>query len=412
MKVLFLVDVFPTISETFIVNQINSVRRRDVDVSVYSYNDSGFSGHTSVNEFNLLEKTYYYQAYPESRKKRLKEVFGWLLKNFFGLNFKASLKVLKQKELYKKESFLILFYEAKWFLKKNRTRKFKVIHAHFGPNGERIAKLFDLGIFPNTKLITTFHGYDLTPEIARKFHIHYPNILKYSKTVTVNTEYMRSLIEKSEYKFDNIRVIPMGIDVSFFKKEMRNNPQNKVFKILFCGRLIPLKAPNLAIDILEELLKSGYSNCIMNIIGEGPMRPEIEKTLINRGLNDKVNLLGALNQDEVKAIMANSSVLIMPGIKDPETGRSETQGLVIQEAQAMELPVLVSDVGGMKYGVIHDTTGYVIKERDIKKFAQTIGILINNNQRLNELGKNGRKFVERNYNSSELAGEWINIYKN
>ncbi|MFD0977937.1 glycosyltransferase [Salinimicrobium gaetbulicola] len=410
MKVLYIVGQFPSLSETFIINQINAIIKNEFGVNIYSYKKAVFFGHDSIKENKLLEKTYYHQKCPESRKKRLKDFFFWLIENITKVNFSPLLQILRRKDLYRKSSFFMLFYEARWFLIHNRYRKFDVIHAHFGHNGERIARLFDIGLFKNTKLIVSFHGFDLIPKVAANINLHYPNILKTYSALTVNTKYLESLLNGSNLDLKNMHVLPVGLDTSFFKKEETNNKNGK-FRILFCGRLIPLKAPDLAIEILGKVIKDGYSNCELLIVGDGKMKNQISNLILDKGLKGKVICMGPLVQSEVRAAMDRSSVLIMPGIPDPETGREETQGLVIQEAQSMNLPVIVSDVGGMKYGLIENETGYVIPAGNIKKFAEKVEYLIDHPEVRECMGEAGRLYVENNFDSRILADDLIKLYK-
>lgn len=408
--VLYIVKSFPTIPETFIINQINSLIRKKIDIEIYSYEKGNFFDHDSLKEYNLLEKTIYHQKYPESKMERLKTFLFWLIKNLFKINFRPLFQILKRKELYQRTYFLKLFFEAQWFLVNDRYRKFDVIHAHFGQNGERIAKLCKIGIFENTRLIVSFHGFDLIPDVASRFSKHYPNIINSHSALTVNTKYLESLLNSSDVKFKSIFLLPVGLDTSYFKR-IDNFNRMEVFRILFCGRLIPLKGPDIAIQVLEKIITDGYSNCELTIIGDGILRKEIDQLVYQKGLKEKVSIMGSVSQTEVRKIMNESSVLIMPGIKDPETSRAETQGLVIQEAQSMELPVIVSDVGGMKYGLINQKSGFVVPSGNIEKFAERIEYLIKNPTKRKLMGEAGRSFVRSKYDSSKLAVDLINIYK-
>ena len=108
--------------------------------------------------------------------------------------------------------------------------------------------------------------------------------------------------------------------------------------------------------------------------------------------------------------MDNSDIFLLPGIHDEITGRAENQGLVIQEAQAMNLPVVVSDAGGMKYGLINNETGYVIKEKNIDEFVEKLNILIDNPFLRLSMGIKGRKYVVENFDSKILYKKLISYY--
>ena len=105
-----------------------------------------------------------------------------------------------------------------------------------------------------------------------------------------------------------------------------------------------------------------------------------------------------------------ADVFLLPGRIDPITKRVETQGLVIQEAQAMEIPVIVSDVGGMKYGLRQGKSGFVIKEGKIMDFIAAIEKLILNPKLKTNMGIEGRKFVKDNYDMRILTKRLLEIY--
>src|SRR5690606_21303860 len=98
------------------------------------------------------------------------------------------------------------------------------------------------------------------------------------------------------------------------------------------------------------------------IIGDGPDYNFLQSMINDLNLENIATLLGSMTQERIKDYFSSSDIFLFPGICDPDTRRCETQGLVIQEAQAMEVPVVVSDVGGMKYGLIDGVTGFVVKE--------------------------------------------------
>ena len=120
---------------------------------------------------------------------------------------------------------------------------------------------------------------------------------------------------------------------------------------------------------------------------------------------------GYLSQETIKKRFEQADLLIMPGRYDSE-GRAETQGLVIQEAQAMELPVVVSDVGGMKYGLLPGESGFVIQEGEITGFSQVIEPLIYKSKLKTSMGIKGRKYVVEHYEIQILANRLLTIYNN
>ena len=149
----------------------------------------------------------------------------------------------------------------------------------------------------------------------------------------------------------------------------------------------------------------------LHLIGKGYLLEQLKAQAQDYHLEDCVIFYGALSQQAIKHRYEEADVFILPGRFEAETGRAETQGLVIQEAQAMELPVVVSDAGGMKYGLIPNESGYVVEEEKLEGFVEAVEILILNAGLKVRMGKRGRTFIEENYENKILLKKLLKIYK-
>ncbi len=200
------------------------------------------------------------------------------------------------------------------------------------------------------------------------------------------------------------------MDTQFFK---RTNPKldTQFFDLVFCGKLIPLKGADIAIEVVRELHDIGYKSVRLHVIGDGFLLEQLKQQVQEYQLEDYVIFYGSLSQEDIKARFEQADVFIMPGRYDSE-GRAETQGLVIQEAQAMELPVVVSDVGGMKYGLLLNESGLVIPEGKITAFSKAIESLLYNLELKTSMGIKGRRYVVEHYDTQVLANRLITIYNN
>lgn len=406
----FVVKYFPTVSETFIVNQINGLIDAGYTVDLYAYTSVNAPLiHSSLKKHGLVEKVNYFVKPPESKILRFIVFIQWVFKNFFNAKWGLLYKTLNFFKYGKEAYTLKLFFEAQWFLVPNA---FTLIHVHFGMNGNRIAKLKAIGVIPKyVKLINTFHGYDLSPEKLPLYAKQYSDLLQEADAFTVNTPYLEGLLKQVNTNNIPCFVLPVGLDTSYFKRE-KEKGKTDYFDIVFCGRLIPFKAPDLAIEIIKKLIDSGYSNVRLHIIGDGPLKQQLQTDVLNKKLDENVFFYGNLSQETIKLRFQQSDIFILPGRYDIKTGRAETQGLVVQEAQAMCLPVIVSDVGGIKYGVLQNKSGFVIAENDIDGFVKAIQKLIYNPNMKVEMGENGRSFVVENYDNKVLTNKLLLVYKN
>ncbi|WP_242091623.1 glycosyltransferase family 4 protein [Aestuariivivens sediminicola] len=403
LKIAFVVGVFPVISETFIINQLEILKEKGHQLSILctrEVNENSINN-PLVSKNKLLKSAIKFTPKGLIKKnKGLLNKFKILLRSAGTKAFFPLLKSFRHLILGNIDSFNQQFSKAyfKYFFS---VHCFDVVHIHFADNAVHL--LEQIKIFDG-KIVVTFHGYD-----AHNYPADYFKGLQSLShiTYTVNSNYTKQKVMELGFPHKNTHVLPVGLDTSFFKPEENNNKDS--FNILFVGRLIPLKAPLLAIKIVEQLIGIIDKKIIFNIIGMGDCFLECKTYIEQNNLTKDISLLGSKSQVEVKNLMNSADVFLYPGIVD-DSGRCESQGLVIQEAQAMQLPVIVSDVGGMKEGVLNGKTGYVINENDIGGFVDKLLLLINNTEMLSEMGVKGRQFVIANYDSTILHKKWLEIY--
>ncbi len=404
LNIAVVVGQFPMVSETFIINQIGFLRQsgHQVDILCLGKKNGYFNNNEVISRYNLMENVFVFKwldLMPIHKLDRLIKATSILFKSiktksFFKLI--ASLNPIKYRDDAINFNQFFRVYFNHYFAVNN----YDIIHIHFANNAVRLLK--QLKYFEN-RVVVTFHGYDAHnfdasyySELLKRNHIRY----------TVNTEFTKQKVINLGFPENRITILPVGLDTSFFKP---NKKEHKVFTVLFVGRLIELKAPHIAINIIEKLIGNEQLKFQLNIIGEGEYFEKCKRQISERKLNNFVTLLGNKSQKELKDNMNGSDVFLFPGIVDKK-GRCEAQGLVVQEAQAMELPVLVSNVGGIKEGVKDGETGYVLTENDIDGFADKLEYLMSNPELLKEMGKKGRKFVIDIYDNAVLGENLLKVY--
>ena len=161
MRIAFIVDEFPTLSETFILNQITAFLDMGHDVQIFAgFNPEEKKVHRDVEKYQLMKRVHYFNM-PNSKIKRVLKAIFLVIANSYKspINIVRSLNIFK----YGKTALsLRLLYSLIPFLNKI----FDIIHCHFGPNGIIGVYLKEIGI-PG-KYVTSFHGYDVNsyPKIA------------------------------------------------------------------------------------------------------------------------------------------------------------------------------------------------------------------------------------------------------
>ncbi len=405
-EIVFRTLSFPVKSETFITNQIILAIKLGYDVSIIVTNKNELNDSSQpelIKQYGLLEKTF------EIKKINSKGYFGRLFKIinlvFYGLPF----KYLKTFNFFKygKQGMIgnlcYQLYEIKQFLEAD------LFHIQFGTNKYPFDSLKKHGLLKG-KLVTTFHGYDIhfNIETLKKVSSNYRDLFENGALVSCNSKYLHRKLVEVGCPEKKIRIVPMPVDTGYYKP-LLNKSNEKVIKLISIGRLIKLKGYEYAIRAINELVEKGYP-IKYRIIGEGNEQKALQSLIHQLDLNEYVNLEGSRDQYEIKDLLQNADIFLMPSTYD-KSGRREAQGIVTGEAQACGLPVAAFRSGGVPDTIIENETGLLSDENDYKDMASNIGRLIKDEKLRLEMGKKGRKFVEDNYSQISIGKIWKNIYK-
>jgi colanic acid/amylovoran biosynthesis glycosyltransferase len=398
MRVAFFVFEFPTVSETFIVNQIIGIRKAGHSVDIFSKNRTeNVPIHKMVVENGLLDSVYYLDQLPQLRSEKLKELFFACIKNLSNRRIFFLIKAI-----FRNYSSLSIYDFIPYLDKPG----YDVVHAHFGINGKYVAQLKKLGLFKKSKFITTFHGYDLNQHFAK--NNFYKDLFEECNHFTVNSNYSKRRLVSLGCDENKINVLPNGVNTTVFRLKTERI-QTEVITLLFVGRFIKLKGPHLFLEICRLLQQHSKIKFKAILVGDGPMLDEIKLKISEYNLIEKVTLTGISKHEEVICYMENSDIFILPGIED--NGLAEAQGLVIQEAQSMQLPVLISNVGGMGEGIIDTVTGFIIPQNNLPEFVRRIEELSCDKEKRMRMGKAGRAFIENKYNDQVLNNQLLEMYQ-
>lgn len=189
-------------------------------------------------------------------------------------------------------------------------------------------------------------------------------------------------------------VISNPVDVKRF--EIRRVTHNGTV-IVNAGRLSKQKNQKLLIDIVGELSKE-IKGIKLIILGDGPLKEELSSYIADTGLSGLVELKG--NVDNIEEYYAQADIFALSSIY-------EGVPLVILEAMAAGLPVITTDVGGIKD--ILGEGGILIPSGDKERYIVSLRKLIQNLTARDELGKKAHR-ISAAYDSSVIAKRYMDIY--
>lgn len=202
-------------------------------------------------------------------------------------------------------------------------------------------------------------------------------------------------------------VVPNGVDERLFRPMDRETARTKHtidgFAVAYVGRLVPEKG-------LAELVEA-ISRCDdrvkLYLVGDGPMRPEIERLIASRGLEDRIKLIGRTPPQALPELMNAIDVLALPS---RTTRRWKEQfGRVIIEAHCCGTPVIGSDSGAIPHVV--GGGGLIVPERDPVALANAIQALADNPQLAGSCADAGRQRAHAECTWAAIAKQMHTIYR-
>ena len=196
-----------------------------------------------------------------------------------------------------------------------------------------------------------------------------------------------------------IYLVSLGVDLDLFKPTRKIGDKDRIT----IGAMKELKR-GCGMEYLIRampIVRSEFPQVDLAIAGDGERYGEIKGEVDRLDLKNGVSFLGRLPHHEVPGFLAGLDLFVMPAM-------SEGFGVGILEASAMELPVVVSRVGGTHEVVLDGVTGYFVTPGDSRALAQRITDLLKDPSLRSRMGQEGREFVHSRYhwqNSTEKMEE-------
>jgi glycosyltransferase involved in cell wall biosynthesis len=180
----------------------------------------------------------------------------------------------------------------------------------------------------------------------------------------------------------------IGVDLARFKELQRARPsRGGKLELIFVGRLIPLKACDIALRGAAQLLRSGAAH--FTVVGDGPERESLQQLTKSLGIADAVSFVGWIPQPETLRRLQNADVMVFPSLR-------EIGGGVVFEALALGTVPVVADFGGPG-DVVNPQIGYKIPMSNEDDMVLNIESVLTNlaedRNQLQNLSERGMAYV-------------------
>ncbi len=173
-----------------------------------------------------------------------------------------------------------------------------------------------------------------------------------------------------------------AIDRDDARKSLGFAPTEKI--ILFCAKLQPWKRP---MDLLHAFASAAIPNAKLVFAGDGAQRTELESEAAARGISEKVQFLGFVNQSQLPRLYKSADLMVIPSHYEPF-------GLVVNEAMLCGCPVIASDrVGAVRDLITHAETGFVYPCGQTDALAPLLQLVLSGPTRLASIRQNALRRI-------------------
>lgn len=274
-----------------------------------------------------------------------------------------------------------------------------IVHFEFGAIA---AEKMYLGELLDCKIVVSFRGYD----------INYVGLDKddYYHQVWDRADYLHflghDLWQRAQRRGCPANkphmLIPPAIDTRYFNGE-RAHTTNASITILSVGRLEWIKGYEFALQSIRVILDSGR-DVHYRIIGDGKYLEALAFCRHQLHLDNHVEFMGGMSQDAVHQNMKQVDIFLHAAV-------SEGFCNAVIEAQGLQLPVVVSDAGGLTENIEDGVTGYVVPRRNPDAIAEKLLRLMDDPDLRRRMGQAGRERVEQHFKIDEQISAFERLYR-
>lgn len=265
-----------------------------------------------------------------------------------------------------------------------------------------------------TRLIIYVHGEEITTATGGRLHGNkrreYLNAA--DKVIAVSSFTCDALTQQMGLRAEQVSLVPNGVDTQRFTPGERDpelvskHGLQSCKVVLTLGRLVARKGADMGIRAMAKVIRQ-RSDVRYLIVGEGELRPELERLIAEENLGEYVTLVGKASEEDLVRYFRLCDLFLMPNRTMPD-GDTEGFGLVFREANACGKPVIGGRAGGVVEAVIDGQSGFLVNGEDPDEIAGRVLALLNDEALARFLGTRGMEIARCN-NTEAVARQFVQI---
>lgn len=292
-----------------------------------------------------------------------------------------------------------LFREQRPLIESLRPFNPVLIHAQFGVEG---VYALPMAKALNIPLVTTFRGFDATYTTAAlltagkvswiNYVLFRSELARRGDLFLCVSEFLRRKVIERGFPAEKTLTHYTGIDV----EEIEPCYQRESLTILHVARLVEKKGTRYLLQAFVRV-RQAVPNAGLVIIGDGPLRRELENMAFNLGISGSVQFLGTQPNPVVMQWMRTARIFCLPSVT-AHSGDAEGLPTSHQEAGAAGIPIVATWHSGNPELISDGVNGYLVPEKDTQALAERLIQLLTNPERCRSMGLAGRREIEERFN--------------
>ena len=289
-----------------------------------------------------------------------------------------------------------------------RAEKLDLLHVHYAIPHSISAILARESIKQKryVPVITTLHGTDITLVGADRSYLPITRYgLQQSDGVTAVSKFLKQATIET-FDFDEIEVIPNFICENHYKRlpdsplraELAPNGERLLVHV---SNFRPVKRPSDCVEILANVRAAG-ENARLVMVGDGPELSAVRYRGEQLGMNGNISYVG--KQANIADYLGIADVFLLPS-------ELESFGLAALEAQACEVPVIATRIGGIPEVINDGESGYLSDVGDVEKMSDDTLALLRNEEMRRAFGEKGRELAVQRYSTDKIIPQYIAFYE-
>jgi colanic acid/amylovoran biosynthesis glycosyltransferase len=398
LRLAYLCDQYPAISHTFVLREIEALRRLGAEIATVSIRRSDPAHLKAAADRREFETTY--ALLPVGVTTLLRVHLGALARQ--PRRYVATLLwALRTGRGSARGRLWQLFYFAEAVLVWDRLRREGVthVHAHFtSPAADVAMTVARLG--RGWSYSFSAHGTDIQTAdqglLAEK--------VRNARFVVCVSDFGRSQLMTlvDDEHWPKIHVVRCGIDLAQFDGDRGTADSAGELQILNVGRLHPVKGQAVLLDALKLLLDGGVA-ARLTIVGDGERRDALERRAGKLGVTDSVTFAGNVGQDDIRAYYERADAFCLPSF-------GEGIPVVLMEAMAMRVAVVSSRIMGIPELVEDEVGGLLVPPGRPDLLAAALRRLAEDRELRERLARRGHDKVAADHDGSRAAEQLGDLF--